>query len=64
MCDSDGGTEHDMTSHKNLARERGNKYNLQMFKIISFAPPLVSIFYHQIELKKKKRKKERRKQKE
>ena len=51
-----------MTSHKNLARERGNKYNLQMFKIISFNPPLVSIFYHQIKLKKReKRKKEENK---
>ena len=29
-CDSDRGREHDMTSHKNLARERGNKYNLQI----------------------------------
>ena len=32
-CDSDRGREHDMTSHKNLARERGNKYNLQIYNL-------------------------------
>lgn len=50
-----------MTSRKNLARERGDKYNLQ---ILCFDLPLVSmIFYHQIKLKKKeeRKKKERKK---